>query len=147
MLQRIQSLYLLFVLALSVSLLFLPAYQYGISSGTDPESLDTMKAYLVTDNVLLSLLNGAVALLALVAIFLFKNRRLQIRLTGLSMLLVSILVGLLFFLADNLGTTFEQRVNYRYGAYLPIIQLVFLFLAHRNIRKDEELVRSADRLR
>ncbi|MFM7218182.1 MAG: DUF4293 domain-containing protein [Bacteroidota bacterium] len=149
MLQRIQSLYLLFVLALSVSLLFLPAYQYGISSGTttDQESLDTMKSYLVTDNVLLSLLNGAVALLALVAIFLFKNRRLQIRLTGLSMLLVSILVGLLFFLADNLGTTFEQRVNYRYGAYLPIIQLVFLFLAQRNIRKDEELVRSADRLR
>jgi hypothetical protein len=41
----------------------------------------------------------------------------------------------------------EQRINFKAGAYLPLIQIVFVFLAQRAIGKDEELVKSADRLR
>lgn len=142
MIQRSQSLYLLLVVLLSVLLLFLPVYEYGAADG-----LTALKSFRLGDNVLLSILNGAVALLSAGAIFLFKNRPLQIRISGLSMLITTILIGLLFFLADNMSTTLEQRLTYRYGAYLPILQLIFSFLAQRAIRKDEELVRSADRLR
>jgi hypothetical protein len=32
-------------------------------------------------------------------------------------------------------------------SYLPIVSMIFAFLAGRAIQKDEELVRSADRIR
>jgi hypothetical protein len=50
------------------------------------------------------------------------------------------MIGLFFF---NLG----KEVSYKEGAYLPLIQIILVFLAQRSIKKDEELVRSADRLR
>jgi hypothetical protein len=36
---------------------------------------------------------------------------------------------------------------YQFGMYIPLISLIFLVLASRAIRKDEELIKSSDRLR
>jgi peptidoglycan/LPS O-acetylase OafA/YrhL len=136
-------LFLLLVAALSVLLFLLPVYEVPSS---DPAVL-VPKPYLITINPLLSILNGTIGILTFVCIFLFRNRNLQLRLANVNLLLICILIGLLFFLADTLGTTVNAPISYRYGSYLPLIQLVFTFLASRAIRKDEELVRSADRLR
>jgi hypothetical protein len=43
--------------------------------------------------------------------------------------------------------TSEAVSEFEIGAYIPIINLLFLFLANRSILKDEKLVRSVDRLR
>jgi hypothetical protein len=37
--------------------------------------------------------------------------------------------------------------NWNYGLILPLFSFIFLILANRFIKKDEKLVRSADRLR
>jgi uncharacterized membrane protein len=144
MIQRIQTLFLSLVIILSILLIYLPVYVFP-----DIATLaqGTMKSYAIGDNVLLSIINGVVGVLALVTIFLFKQRNLQLRLCNVNLLLLCILTGLLFFLADTMGTSLDHRVSYKYGAYLPLIQLIFTFLAVRAIRKDEELVRSADRIR
>jgi hypothetical protein len=40
-----------------------------------------------------------------------------------------------------------QQPSYQFGIFLPVISLLLLVLASRAIRKDEALVKSADRLR
>lgn len=129
----------------------LPIYEFPEIAAQLPvdttASVALVKSYSIGDNTLLSIINGAVGLLSLVAILLFKNRNLQVRLANVNLLLICVLIGLLFFLADTMGSSLNHRVSYQYGSYLPLIQLVFTFLAIRAIRKDDELVRSADRLR
>lgn len=102
--------------------------------------------------VVLAALTG---IIALVAIFLYKNRILQMRVVAVGFLLNVIYVFLLFFWAvDGYGKTFAQalggsglEVSWFVGAYAPLASIVLLILAHRGIKKDEAKVRAADRLR
>lgn len=96
-----------------------------------------------------------VAAMAVVAIFLYRNRMGQMRVVAVAFLLNVAYVFLLFFWAvDAYGKTVSQYfhvdgldVSWYIGAYAPIVSLVFLVLAHRGIKKDEAKVRAADRLR
>ncbi len=86
------------------------------------------------------------AILAFVAIFLFKNRQNQFVTVRLVILINLILLGLLLYRLLNLpgglnGT--EKGI----GLLVPIVAIFLLFLANRAIHKDEELVKSVDRLR
>lgn len=151
MIQRSQSLYLLLAVLLGVSLFFLPVFEFpGMKPSVVPpanEGPATDTLYYITSNSLLFLLHVAICAMVLITIFLFRNRNLQIRLCNLSLLLISGLIGLLFFTADSVGSTFNHQVVYHMGSYFPMIQLALVFAAARAIKKDEELVRSADRLR
>ena len=142
MIQRIQSILLGCAVLINALLLLIPVYKFiAADPAVSPED------YVITKNALLTILNCGVGVLSLLAVFLYKNRNLQIRVTNLSLLLTVILTGLLFFVADTLSGGMNKRVEYVTGSYLPIIEMLFLFLAVRFIKKDEELVRSADRLR
>lgn len=96
-----------------------------------------------------------VAVVAAVCIFLYRNRVRQMRLVALAFILNVVFVFLLFFWAvDAYGKELmrvmagsDLEVSWFVGAYAPIVSLVFLILAHRGIKKDEEKVRAADRLR
>ena len=101
------------------------------------------------------------AVLGLASIFLFKNRRLQMRLAALGFMATLVYVFMLFFWAvdkyadvlsnDGMLKSFladaKPEVSWGAGAFIPMAALVFFFLAQRAIRKDEALVRAADRLR
>lgn len=93
--------------------------------------------------------------MALVTLFLFKNRRLQVRMVAFAFLLNVVYAFLLFFwgvdhyadlLSAGMGGTKPEVVWY-VGAYAPLASMVFFFLAQRAIKKDEARVRAADRLR
>ena len=93
--------------------------------------------------------------IAVVAIFLFKRRTLQVRLTAFGFILSVVYAFLLFFwavdhyadlLSAGMGGV-KPEVTWYVGAYAPLASMVFLFLAQRAIRKDEALVKAADRLR
>ncbi|MFN6037385.1 MAG: DUF4293 family protein, partial [Bacteroidota bacterium] len=49
------------------------------------------------------------------------------------------------FISVEAGKSFSK--SYLFGSYLPILSILLSFMAIRFIKKDEELVRSADRLR
>lgn len=93
--------------------------------------------------------------MVLLCIFLYKRRTLQMRMASVAFLLNVVYAFLLFFwavdsYADHLQTLFtqtEQHVSWNVGAFLPLVSLVMLFLAQRAIRRDEAMVRAADRLR
>lgn len=92
-------------------------------------------------------------LLALVLIFLFNDRPRQALIAGILMvieLLTGISAGWMVSQMEtkltDAGAT-ELMSGYEWGAALPVIAMVFAWLARRSILKDEALVRSVDRLR
>ncbi len=91
-----------------------------------------------------------IIILDIIALFSFKKRKRQINLTQVTIFLnVVLIVGTLFFYINEVEDITKSQVDYQgaFGIYLPLISLVFNVLAQRFIRKDEALVRSADRLR
>jgi hypothetical protein len=82
-------------------------------------------------------------------IFLFKNRPLQIRLCAFNMLTNIVLVMVIFFFyATKIKTMTLTEPVYNYtGMVLPLVSVLFLIFANKAIRRDEALVKSADRLR
>ncbi len=79
-------------------------------------------------------------------ISLFKNRILQIRLCWISILLLLALTTLIYFNIRSLGN-FDQNRSLGIGAYSLSASMLFILLARKQIEKDENLVKSVDRLR
>lgn len=160
MIQRIQSLYLLLAMtALSVMFFFPLAVVNPM--GDMPSFLNMtgvsgfMEGYTATQYWFIGFAVLAVLLLACMAFILFsyKNRMWQIRLARIVSFVLVLFVGVLLLGLDQAaGGMFPGReeaslVQYRWPVYMPLVALVFMWLALRSIRKDEELVRSSDRLR
>ncbi len=136
MLQRIQSIYLLVAAGISAGLIFV----FHLWT-TKAEALFFAK----DDLLFLSMFLGS-AILALVGIFMFKNRQSQFVLGRLNIILNFILLGL--FVYRSLNVSGETDVSEKgIGMLLPIFSIVFLVLANKAIKKDEDLVKSVDRLR
>jgi hypothetical protein len=92
---------------------------------------------------------------ALVAMFLFKNRVTQMRVVAVAFLLGVVDIFLIFIWAVDayiskvtvpMACT-DINVHYGIGTWCPIVAVVLMFLAQRAIKKDEEKVRAADRIR
>lgn len=161
MLQRIQSVYLALAMTALIVLYFLPLasftsdfvyYKFYISSLHKISDQSAAGAAMVNGNTVLALglFNGMIVLVSGIAIFLFKNRRLQSRIVKLGILMNVMLIGLVFFVFSPLiSRTLGATVDYAHdaGIYFPLVALLMLILANRSIMKDEKLVRSADRLR
>ena len=142
MIQRQQSIYLLLTTIIAAILFYVPLFEYPLATtGT------TAQTFFIASNSFLLILNISIGVLSFITIFLYKKRMLQLRACRLCLLLIFVLTALCFFTSDTLATTINQRVTFKAGIYLPLIQIIFVFLAHRGIMKDEDLVRSADRLR
>ncbi len=147
MIQRIQSLYLLIAAIAVGGTAFLP---FATTSQTiEGSSLFADQAFNVFDNPVLYLAGGVGALLFLVAIFLFNNRKLQKRLSTLSVIVIFITLGFAGFLfyTDQSNWNEQANVDAKLGIALPVVGIILALLANRAISKDEKLVRSADRLR
>lgn len=138
MIQRIQSLYLVagaLLLALFVAL-----------GSTWAAAIAQEQAWLGTLGYVLA---GVTALVALVAVFLYKNRPLQRKVIYAAQwldlaLVVVVLVG--FYLAFDSGD-FVAPVGYYLVALQPIVAYVLLRMARQRVTADLELVRSMDRIR
>ncbi len=150
MIQRIQSLYLLFSAVLTTVCLMRPVGHFATADGFHRATLYNLWLSLDTGGhqlspwALFALLVIAGAL-TLIVIFLFRFRALQMRLTSLSMLLI---VGYYIVFAV-FAHIFSGDGSFRpaISAALPFASLVFDYLAFRAIWHDEQLVRSLNRLR
>ena len=158
MIQRKQTLFLLAVTIIGILMLFIP-FQKLTESVTGSE--DTIPAIIVhylclfpgcghgivTSNIYIPMiLNFLVIILSTVTIFQFKKRNLQYKLANFLILLNVFIVGL-FFLLPFVNAFLKLEVSFAFGSFLPLIGAIFAFLAAHFIKKDEQLVRSADRIR
>ena len=144
MIQRIQTLYLLVATLLSGGLVFwLPLWVDAQKKSFFVLDAFADKSYLLIG---MSVLFFVSALLTFVAIFKFKNRQLQFVLGRLSILINLILLGILVYFSQNLSG--ETQVSEKgIGLLIPVFTIVLVVLANKAIKKDEELVKSVDRLR
>jgi hypothetical protein len=86
-------------------------------------------------------------LLSIVAIFMFKDRKRQIRITRWNVLfLIGFMVYLLLFLYLIIGIDLAS-IHLGWGALMPILAIAFALMANNKIKKDEALVKSLNRLR
>ena len=136
MIQRIQTVYLIVVILLTGVLPF------WINLWSDASGSEIYAA----NEIIVSLVFYVSAVLALVTILLFKNRKNQFVVNRLNMILNLFLLGLFVYRSLNLSG--ESNISEKgIGMLIPIFSIVFLVLANRAIKKDEDLIKSVDRLR
>ncbi|MDR1455381.1 MAG: DUF4293 domain-containing protein [Tannerella sp.] len=152
MIQRIQTVYLLLIVAAMTAVLFLPLATVqagGISYTYDVLGMhtSTVSPELTYPAWALGALSVAVVLLALVAIFLYRNRMRQIRLCIFNAILLIGFYALFAFFLWNISAQSGFHFSVRFALSLPLVCLILNYLAIRNIGADEVLVRSLNRLR
>ncbi|MFD0963346.1 DUF4293 domain-containing protein [Pseudofulvibacter geojedonensis] len=136
MIQRIQSIYLLLVAVIAGGLPFVFSLWKNTSDAT---------IYAINQPLILGLFIVS-AIMSLVSIFMFKNRKSQFVINRLNIILNFILLIVLVY--QSLSLSGEAEVSEKgIGMILPIVSIVLLVLANKAIKKDEDLVKSVDRLR
>lgn len=136
MIQRIQSLYLIIVAILTGVLPFFFNLWIHVD-GTE---------VFANNEMLISIAFYVSAVLAIWALVQFKNRKTQFVINRLNMILNFFLLGLFVYRSLNLsGETLVSEKGI--GMLIPVFSIIFLALANKAIKKDEDLVKSVDRLR
>ncbi len=136
MIQRIQSVWLLLAAAFAFA-----SFKFPFYSGTNAKGLSPYEL-IATENFLLVAITAAVGSLALITIFLFRKRTLQLRLCVLGIFLEALLI----FLYYREIQTFTKG-TYSLTAMLHICIVLFFVLAGKAINKDQKLIKDSDRLR
>jgi uncharacterized membrane protein YraQ (UPF0718 family) len=157
MIQRVQTLFLFLIsIGMGVSL-FTPSWEEKGPQGEEAVltafNLEYQKAEVVvstTPTFYIAILAVIVAAVALYSIFQYRNRLLQIKLGALNSLLMAALLGCMMYFATQVGEDLVDQAaqgKYETGLYAVILSLVCNMVSNRFIRRDEQLVRSADRMR
>ncbi|RYZ22110.1 MAG: DUF4293 family protein [Chitinophagaceae bacterium] len=138
MIQRIQSLWLLLAAAFDAITFRFPFYNGDWLKDNIPSPID-LDADTTTLLAIITVLAGA---LAFAAIFLFGNRKMQLKLS---------IVGLVFAIGLIVAYFLEMQ-NFSSGAIalsciFHFAVAAFYILAIKGIREDEKLIKSLDRLR
>jgi surface polysaccharide O-acyltransferase-like enzyme len=136
MIQRIQTVYL-FLAALVSGVLIWVVEFYLNGEGNEFVGMD--------ESLYFGIFMGS-SLMSVIAVFLFRNRQLQTVVNRLNLLLNLFILGV--YVYQSLMMSGETAVSEKgIGMFIPILSIVLIVLANKAIRKDEQLVKSADRLR
>jgi hypothetical protein len=154
MIQRIQTLYLLIAALLVASLFVVPfaeltgkdgaQYLFNISGIT----VNSSNGSAILDSTWPVLVLVCLSLIILViSIFLFKNRITQIRVSYINISFLFGLKALMYYYTWSGNNLPAGGLHSKIYSTLPLIAAILVFIAIRNIRKDENLVKSIDRIR
>ncbi len=156
MIQRIQSVYLLLA-AIAVALMTaFPIMSFYGDLHTFSvwlmkiENLvpDSDLPYTHMSTMPLSVFTGIVFLLSIFSILKYNNRKLQMKLIKVNVLLnIMLIIGIFLVYPRMITDAIAVTEEYKTAAFFPLVSLVLLILAFRGVKKDEELIKSADRLR
>ncbi len=149
MLQRIQTIYLLISSGLISILFFLKL------SATKIDNLDVnfyLKGIYLNNEInmqtlpliVLAILN---IIFPILIIFMYKHRIKQIKNSKINVLLNILLIVLILIYANIFSRELFINAVFSIGTIVPIISIITTILAIKAIKKDENLVRSVDRIR
>ena len=153
--QRTQSIFFFIALMLNVAIFWLDLANISLDGVLHSFNLYKLQVVdsgeVIYSNIALTILCSLCIALCLVTLGMFKKRQLQIKLAKLLLLVqVGFLVAI-FFIVDGAVTNSASvslgTVEYYIGAYFALLPLIFIFLAIKAIKKDEDLVKAADRIR
>lgn len=137
MIQRIQTIYLFLAFVVTGILpFFIPLW-----------TMADGKAFFFMQNQEYVIVLGLSTTLSLLSIISYKKRQNQFVVGRLNIILNLILLGLFVYRSLNLSGETIAVSEKGIGMFLPIVAIVLLVLANKAIKKDEDLVKSVDRLR
>jgi hypothetical protein len=152
--QRIQTVFLAIAIITLLVTIFLPIWVYQDASGQSHQLYPLH--YTIVQNgerttqyfpyALTAILAIASATLAMISIRKYKNRLLQMKLGALNSLFMAGTIASAVFFSNQFMKSFGGG-QYGFGLWLPGIAVVSNLLANRFIRRDEKIVRDANRLR
>ncbi len=156
MLQRIQTVWLFFATVALFGLFLFPCVQVLNSSNGAAKVIKVNGVYesingqivQTQEFILLMIATVIVGLLPFITIFFYQNHKKQIIFCYLTILFI---LGHSFWLARMVKQVVDYSAieigNYSIGMILPSLSILFVILALRGIRRDEKLLKSAERLR
>lgn len=162
MLQRVQSVFLLGVAICMGLVLLFPIWEKTDDDKREKVVLDAFTlTYAEIENekqvttieeqqtVLIAILVTLSIINAFYSIFRYDNRLTQIKLGALNSLFMAGVLGLELYYSQQGEAMLTPNVqgNYDFGFFLPGIALLLNIMANRFIRRDENLVRSVNRIR
>ena len=137
MIQRIQTIYLLLAFVMTgILLFFIPLW-----------TMYDGKEYYFMQSQVYTILLGLSTTLSLFSVVSYKKRQNQFVIGRLNIILNLILLGLFVYRSLNLSGETPAVSEKGIGMFLPVVAIVLLVLANKAIKKDEDLVKSVDRLR
>lgn len=150
MIQRIQTLYLLGILALIILCFYFPmAELFNTAGQNDWYSLSGLLSGKAgkSFNEVLTFLAGLVVGATFITIFIYKKRKRQMIACIVIIVVLIVMEVFIFVQIQQLKKELGMLANYKITSVFPLIGAVLAFLAYRAIKKDEDLVKSYDRLR
>ncbi len=166
MIQRVQSIFLFFVAVCMLLVLYFPLWE---KVSVEQQEVAKLTAYSLTHyaidttdenippkiigtkmTVAIAILAILAAITAITSIFQYKNRLTQMKLGALNSLFMAATLGFALYYVTYTGESLvepQEQGAYKLGFFLPAIALVLNTLSNRFIRRDENLVRSVDRIR
>jgi hypothetical protein len=164
MIQRIQTLFLLGLVICMSLVLFFPIWEktnqagnakftldafYWVEYSLDTSAGGTWQIANSKTTFYLAATAVLACLVALFSIFQYKARLMQIKLGAINAFILMVYIGLAtyFIYQGENRIGFEARGVFKAGYFLPLAALILNSLANRFIKKDENLVRSVDRIR
>ncbi len=152
MLQRIQTVFLGLAALLSVGLYVWPVGTFSVENGKIILSvfgLTNSAGNSITNTYPIAILTGIISFLLLFQIFSFKRRIRQIQ-TGIAIVVLIFVWYLIngiyvysYFQEFNIMLSIDPCVS----LFIPVVMVVLVLIGNKYIKKDEDLVRSVDRIR
>lgn len=155
MIQRIQSVYF-FLIALFSSLLLSGSIinfvngsgsVFKITFASILKSTEGNGLEVIEKLIPLSVLIILIPIISLITIFVFKNRKIQMRLAMFLMILCTLMVFALIHGSIIIISKYGATITPGFKMILPLVMLILSVLAYLGIKKDDHLVKSYDRLR
>jgi len=155
MIQRLQSLYLLLTTILS-GLFLTGDFIKFINPGADEVRarfdgifrMTAEKGFTQVEPMNpVCILSLMIPVLSLALIFFFKKRRIQRQLTIILLVLEIILIAVVVYYLLSLNQGDRHSPVIGFFTFIPLLTIIFTILAYRGIRKDDNLVKSYERMR
>jgi hypothetical protein len=155
MIQRVQTLFLLLTTLLPVLFLNGSILKFLNKSGTEIalkfngiwQSDVTGSWILINNQIPLPVTIISIALLSLAAIFFYKKRKTQMKLTIVLIILSIIFLALIAYDIIMISNRYQVDNIVTVKMFIPLLIPILSIMAYRGIKKDEELVKSYERLR
>lgn len=103
--------------------------------------------HLIISLIPVSVIMLTICTLSFVVIFLFKKRKIQLKLTLSLIILTVAFIGMMLYYLFWIMEKYHAELVIGFKMFIPLLILVFGILAYVGIKKDENLVKSYDRLR
>lgn len=145
MIQRIQSLWLLLAALVNAGLFYFDLYRADVVKNGQTV-VDGLR---INDHYPSLRIALVITILPLVIIFMYKQRKRQRSMAILGIVLNIGFISTVLMRVGNYTNSPAAPANGSYwiGSILPLLSMIFLFLALKGINKDDKLVKSLDRLR